>query len=483
MAQVREKFRPIAIGSLAGKYKPSISLQATERKLLLYVIDFSAIVLSLGSVIAFWEQFIHPEHQIIDQLPWTIWLAVVWLLWLFVNHLYELPIAARFVTSAKRIVTGIIPTSIAYIVYYFGTNDRLLINLSRLLPLCSLVITTLFLIAGRSLYCRVFETDLFKQRLAIIGTGKAALAIAEVAKKHPHYQPIGFLDKPSECERTSELLPFLGNLDTLEVLIERRAIDEIAIASETTIDREMLDRFIIARAKGIVVTPMPILYERLTGKVAIDCIGNQWYASLPFRMQPLELLYKILKRGIDLLCSLPICLILAIIFPFVALAIKLNSPGPIFYTQERAGLYGKSIVVYKFRSMIRDAEKNGRAKWAQKGDSRITKVGWFMRKTRIDELPQIINVLKGEMSFVGPRPERPEFIKDLEKQIPFYRIRLSGKPGLTGWAQVNYGYGASVEDAYIKLQYDLYYLKHWSPWLDIQILLRTFAIVFKMQGQ
>ena len=176
-------------------------------------------------------------------------------------------------------------------------------------------------------------------------------------------------------------------------------------------------------------------------------------------------------------------LILAVVFPFVAIAIKLDSPGAIFYKQERVGQYGAKFTVYKFRSMVQNAERNGKAQWAVKGDARITKVGNFIRKTRLDELPQVLNVLRGEISMVGPRPERYAFIKELQQQIPFDRTRLAVKPGLTGWAQINYGYGSTIEDALIKLQYDLYYLKHWSPWLDFKILLRTFSVVLKMKGQ
>ena len=189
------------------------------------------------------------------------------------------------------------------------------------------------------------------------------------------------------------------------------------------------------------------------------------------------------RRVLDIGCGLIIAAIFIIVFPFVAIAIKLDSPGAIFYKQERVGQYGAKFTVYKFRSMVQNAERNGKAQWAVKGDARITKVGNFIRKTRLDELPQVLNVLRGEMSMVGPRPERYQFIKELQQQIPFYRTRLAAKPGLTGWAQINYGYGSTVEDASIKLQYDLYYLKHWSPWLDLKILLRTFSVVLKMQGQ
>jgi lipopolysaccharide/colanic/teichoic acid biosynthesis glycosyltransferase len=188
------------------------------------------------------------------------------------------------------------------------------------------------------------------------------------------------------------------------------------------------------------------------------------------------------RRVLDIGCGLIIAAIFIIVFPFVAIAIKLDSPGAIFYKQERVGLKGAKFTIYKLRSMVQNAERNG-AQWATKGDARITKVGNFIRKTRLDELPQVINVLKGEMSMVGPRPERQQFIDKLEHQIPNFNKRLAVKPGLTGWAQVNYGYGSTVEDAKIKLGYDLYYCKHQSLALNFQILLRTFAVVLKMQGQ
>jgi exopolysaccharide biosynthesis polyprenyl glycosylphosphotransferase len=189
------------------------------------------------------------------------------------------------------------------------------------------------------------------------------------------------------------------------------------------------------------------------------------------------------RRVLDIICGLIVAAIFVVVFPFVAIAIKLDSPGAIFYKQERVGLNGAKFTIYKLRSMVQNAERNGQAQWAVKGDSRITKVGNFIRKTRLDELPQVVNVLKGEMSMVGPRPERQQFMDKLETQIPSFSKRLAVKPGLTGWAQVNYGYGSTVEDAQIKLNYDLYYCKHQSLALNFQILLRTFAVVLKMQGQ
>jgi lipopolysaccharide/colanic/teichoic acid biosynthesis glycosyltransferase len=168
--------------------------------------------------------------------------------------------------------------------------------------------------------------------------------------------------------------------------------------------------------------------------------------------------------------------------PLIALAIRLDSPGPIFYRQVRAGRAGKPFTIVKFRTMSVDAEKDGKARWATKDDQRITRVGRFLRKARFDELPQLLNVLRGEMSLVGPRPERPEFIQQLERELPFYRTRMMVKPGITGWAQIHYDYGNSVEDGLIKLQYDFYYVRYWSMWLDLYIVFQTFGVVLRLKG-
>jgi exopolysaccharide biosynthesis polyprenyl glycosylphosphotransferase len=193
-------------------------------------------------------------------------------------------------------------------------------------------------------------------------------------------------------------------------------------------------------------------------------------------------LQAVIKRLLDLVMfmfSLPIILVL---MPFIALAIRLDSPGPVFYRQVRCGRAGKPFYIYKFRTMVNDAEKDGKAQWASKNDPRITRIGSFLRKSRLDELPQLLNVLRGEMSVVGPRPERPEFIEKLEREIPLYRTRLLVKPGITGWAQVHYDYGNSVEDALIKLQYDFYYIRYQSLALDIYTMFQTVGVLLRLEG-
>jgi exopolysaccharide biosynthesis polyprenyl glycosylphosphotransferase len=323
-----------------------------------------------------------------------------------------------------------------------------------------------------------------KHQVLIVGAGVTGGILANVFRQHSHYKAVGFIDdNPQLHGKNPDGVAVLGDRYSLMSEIHSRNVDEIVLAISNPIDNDLLQLLTNCHEQGVGVTTMPVLYEKLTGKVAVEHIGSQWYSALPLKKNPFDTFNRIGKRLLDLVCGTIIGVILFVVFPFVALAIKLNSPGPIFYKQERIGQYGAKFTVYKFRSMVQNAERNGKAQWAVKGDARITKVGYFIRKTRLDELPQVLNVLRGEMSMVGPRPERYQFIKELQKEIPFYRTRLAAKPGLTGWAQINYGYGSTVEDALIKLQYDLYYLKHWSPWLDLKILLRTFSVVLKMQGQ
>jgi exopolysaccharide biosynthesis polyprenyl glycosylphosphotransferase len=192
--------------------------------------------------------------------------------------------------------------------------------------------------------------------------------------------------------------------------------------------------------------------------------------------------YRAVKRLADVIIAIVGLLLLAVILPILVLVIKLDSPGPIFYRQQRAGRAGRPFQLVKLRSMVVGAEKDGQARWADPDDERVTRVGRFLRSSRLDEVPQLFNVLKGDMSLIGPRPERPEFIAQLQEGIPFYRTRLAVRPGLTGWAQVNYPYANSVQDALVKLQYDLYYIKHQSLYLDLVILLKTIGVVLTMQG-
>lgn len=246
---------------------------------------------------------------------------------------------------------------------------------------------------------------------------------------------------------------------------------------------EEVDALMRAYELGIRIVTMPVFYERLTRRVPVRHIRNDWQIVIPMDRQHTIQLYPILKRVMDFVLAIIVGIIFVPFFPLIALAIRLDSAGDIFYSQERMGFNGRTFRIYKFRTMIQDAEKFSGAVFAQENDPRITRVGRFMRKTRIDELPQLYNVLRGEMSFVGPRPEREYHVDRLAKKIPFYRTRLRVRPGLTGWAQVKYGYGADDDDARVKLEYDLYYIRHASLKFDLVILYKTAFKVLSMSGQ
>jgi exopolysaccharide biosynthesis polyprenyl glycosylphosphotransferase len=467
-----------------------LSLEFSERKLLLGIADLFLIASGIIGSLWYWTYRVNRELSW-DFLTyhglWTIAMGIGWLVWMFINDLYDLRIAVRLKRTLQRIVWGGAIVGTVYLIYYFVTAPVPLSEDSfslRFAPALAIASTSMLLSIWRTIYAMFFGVGHASQRVIIFGAGVTGKILAEAFQQYPHYQAIGFIDDdPLLQGRACQNIPILGDRYNLIQEIDRYRVDEIVLAISKPIDEDLLQLLTNFHERGINIIPMPVLYEKLTGKVAVEHIGSQWYSALPLKKNPFDTFNRIGKRCLDLICGTMIGSIFAVVFPFVAIAIKLDSPGAIFYKQERVGQYGAKFTVYKFRSMVQNAERNGKAQWAVKGDARITKVGNFIRKTRLDELPQVLNVLKGEMSMVGPRPERYQFIKELQQQIPFYRTRLAVKPGLTGWAQINYGYGSTIEDALIKLQYDLYYLKHWSPWLDLKILLRTFSVVLKMQGQ
>jgi exopolysaccharide biosynthesis polyprenyl glycosylphosphotransferase len=466
-----------------------LSWEFSERKLLLSIADILFIAAGIIGSIWYWTYSADRifEWNYVSHLPWIIPMGLGWLTWMFINDLYDLRVAVKLKQAIQRIILGAGIAGIIYLGYYFLTAqislDRDYSSL-RFAPGLAIAAIGILLSIWRTVYAIFLGVGQASQRVLIFGAGVTGTILAEAFQQYPLYQAIGFIDDNPELHgKVCQNLKVLGNRQDLVLEVDLHRINEIVLAISDPIDDDLLQTLTNFHERGIAITPMPVLYEKLTGKIAVNHIGSQWYSALPFSKNPFETLNRIGKRCLDLVCGLIIAIVFAAVFPFVAIAIKLDSPGAIFYKQERIGQHGRPFNVYKFRSMVQNAERDGKAKWAVKGDIRITPVGNFIRKTRLDELPQVWNVLLGEMSMVGPRPERHQFIEELQAKIPFYRTRLAAKPGLTGWAQINYGYGSTTEDAAIKLQYDLYYLKHWSPWLDFKILLRTFAVVLNMQGQ
>ncbi|MCC7487786.1 MAG: TIGR03013 family PEP-CTERM/XrtA system glycosyltransferase [Burkholderiales bacterium] len=322
----------------------------------------------------------------------------------------------------------------------------------------------------------------FKSRVLVLGTGSRVMRLAEFAKRNPNHVVVGYV----ALRPTKHYIPLPHVLpvapgETLLSIAKQHEVDEIVIAVR---DRRgggfPVQQLLECRLQGVKVTELATFFEREYRQMLLESINPSWMVlGEGFRQGWTR---RVVKRLFDLAASLGLLAIALPVMVVTALLIVLESAGPVLYRQERVGAGGGRFTLYKFRSMRNDAEEDGRPRWAAADDDRTTRVGRVIRKLRIDELPQIINVLKGDMSFVGPRPERPFFVDQLTSQIPYYALRHSVKPGITGWAQVQYPYGASVDDAIEKLQYDLYYVKNHCLFLDLMILIDTVQVVLWGKG-
>ena len=319
-------------------------------------------------------------------------------------------------------------------------------------------------------------------RVLIFGCGAAAAAVGHALRESdPNVQIVGYVPGPNEKDPAVPAAELISSDRALNQTARALGVDEIVVAlTERRSGSMPLRQLLDCKIFGIKVYDISTHFEKTLGLIRVDYLNAGWLIfGDGFNQGALR---TAVKRVFDLICALLLFVVSAPIMLLTALAIKLESSGPAFYRQERVGLNGTSFDVIKFRSMGADAESDGQPRWATTNDDRVTRVGRIIRRLRIDELPQLFNVLKGEMSLVGPRPERPFFVDQLTYQIPFFAVRHSVKPGVTGWAQVRYQYGATVEDAQAKLQFDLYYVKNHSLFLDIVILLETVSVVLTGKG-
>ena len=322
-----------------------------------------------------------------------------------------------------------------------------------------------------------------RSKILIMGTGPLARSLATEILRHREYglQVCGFVDDDPALVGVSIVNPkVLGLSKELRRIVSDNDVDEVVVELQDRRGRLPVDELLSLKTRGVRVQEATSLYERVTGKISIENLKPSWMLF----GDGFEVSRSVLigKQIVSFSVSLLLLVLFLPLFPLIALLIKLDSPGPVFFRQERVGEDGKVFTLWKFRSMRKDAERNTGPVWAKAQDSRVTRVGRYLRRTRLDEVPQLFNVLKGDMSLVGPRPERPNFVDELSKTIPFYYLRHSVKPGVTGWAQINYGYGNSVEDAVEKLQYDLFYIKNVSWALDLLVLLHTIKTVLVRKG-
>ncbi|HIC90178.1 MAG TPA: exopolysaccharide biosynthesis polyprenyl glycosylphosphotransferase [Anaerolineae bacterium] len=344
----------------------------------------------------------------------------------------------------------------------------------------ALLLALAALILWRVIYTIVVPQPRFVTQVLVVGDGRLAQLLVDAVKECPQagYRLTGMVETAGESLPVE--LPRLGGTDAVLDMAQSGAVDEIALAFPHggELPGTLFQTLMECRGLGISITSLPLLYELLTGRVPVERVKGELRVLLPLDFVDSGPAYRMARRLMDILLSLPGLLLLGLLAPPVAFANALLSPGPLFHSQMRVGLHGRPFRLHKFRTMIPGAERETGAVWADTHDPRVTRVGRWLRRTHLDELPQLINVLRGEMSLVGPRPERPEFVAQLTDQIPFYPVRHAVRPGLTGWAQVKFRYGRSVEDALTKLQYDLFYLRHQSFYFDLLIVLKTVGIVF-----
>jgi len=380
--------------------------------------------------------------------------------------LYELRKYFSFNTFVKILLSvltaSILISFIKYGLFFFPIGRGILFIAN--------IIIFILVLGWRLLSHQLSKYIITPKRVIIVGKGKAVHEISQAIKLvSEDLLVIGTVQE-------KEGIKVLGSIDRLQDIIQEYDIDQIVLAGIEEKDCNIAHIILDARLKGIDVIDMPDLYQTLLKKIPINYVQEKWFINAKGFERINNILILKVKRLIDVMSSFFILLISLPLWPFIALMIKMNSPGPIFYKQRRLGKNESTFLLYKFRSMIHEAEKNG-AVWAEQDDDRVTGAGKILRKLHVDELPQLLNVIKGEMSLVGPRPERPEFVEDLKKEIPFYSLRHFMMPGLTGWAQICYPYASSLKDAKEKLEYDLYYISHMNLLLDMRILLKTVQIV------
>ncbi|MCC7118137.1 MAG: sugar transferase [Anaerolineales bacterium] len=481
---------------MADIYHPSLRLRPSEQRFILLLGDLVASVCALFGSLYVWREYNRlvllaegfTENQIrrfqlgIEVPLWFYVLPLIWLVLLVES--YELHTAANWKRTLRSIavapLTGLALYSILFI-FIHEPNA-----LPRIGVGAFLVIATLLTLMLRGLYIRLYTSSGLMRRFVIVGAGRGGRSLAEVhSKLHPPpFLLLGYIDDDlAKQGKSYNGLAVLGASDKLLNLIDDLRISDLVIAINGEIKGETFQTILDAQERGVEVTRMPILYEEMTQRVPVEHLESDWVIRSFVDQIRVRGMYELFKRVMDILGGIVGAFILLLIFPFVATAIVLESGFPIFYSQERLGKGASVFKISKFRSMRQNAEEDGQAKLATENDPRVTRVGDFLRKTRLDEMPQFLSVIRGEMSLVGPRAERPELVREFQKQIPFYRARLLVKPGLTGWAQINYGYVADVKETSVKLEYDLYYIKHRTWNLDFSIILRTIGTVIRRTGR
>lgn len=459
-------------------------MSANDRQRLLFLGDLAAVMLGLLTALLVWKSrdwIDQPGSFLSQRVDWWFYLLpVIWLLlWM---EMYDLRRAgSRRETFKGVLITAGIMLAVYLVVFFLAPSQ-----FPRLAVGVLIGVTAVLILAWRLIFIAIFTLPDFQRRALIIGAGRGGSRLAEIIDglNPPPFKIVGFIDDDPRKISTYVLgHPVLGGGPDLMRILERERISDVIFAITHEMRGELFQTLLKVEEAGIPISTMPAVYEQLLGRVPIALLQSDWLLRTFFDQSHADSFYELTKRLIDIVGGLAGTLIYLITFPLFAIIILIDTGAPVLYRQTRLGMNGREYLMIKYRTMYQDSEKDGSVRVTVENDQRITKIGKFLRKSHLDELPQFVNVLRGEMSLVGPRAERSELVNYLQSQVPFYRARLLVRPGITGWAQINFGYAATVEDTSIKLEHDLFYIKHRNMLLDLMILIRTFGTVFGFKGQ
>lgn len=463
--------------------KKGVHFNISERRILLRVFDIVSVLTVLYLVSSSFDF----NYFTINDENWRWIFVLVLYISVFgtIFELYDLQSSSRIEKVSANIVLTVSVTVLFYFLTPFFTP---VLPDNRLQILYFYVSILTALLIWRWAYLLLIVSPRFFKKVLVVGeTSNIEAIIKAFNYADPNYKIVGFIN----CEVNKEDRVRLNIKNVVEYnpkeiydVIKDKHISEIVIASykSENITSEIYRDLITLLEGGFPIKEYTQVYEEMTYRVPVQFVGKDFYKYFPFSRSNHNKMYLFFHRFFDIILSILGLLVGLVILPFILLGNLIGNRGSLIYKQERIGKNGNIFSIIKYRTMVQNAEKNG-AVWAKKNDKRITPFGKFMRNTRLDEFPQFINILKGEMSLIGPRPERPHFVRELSQVLPFYETRHIVKPGLTGWAQVNTRYGSSIDDSLLKLQYDLYYIKHRSFFLDVNIVIKTISTMIFFRGQ
>lgn len=474
---------PISIPKPAAKTNKWL-LRPGERRTLLIIGDLIVGILALVASLFIWASADGELNQeFLLRIPgWIYALPFVWII-LLVETYDERRIGNLRDTIRGLVTTALMGLGLYLLLYFFSEQPKLL---PRRGVADFLLVVPFLTLVWRLFYIRIFTASVFLRRVLLIGAGETGKTILKIVKEMwpPPFFWVGIIDDdPQKIGTEIEGYPVLGNHETLLGNVQELGVTDVIVAISGEMHGEMFQTLLDTQELGVTITRMPVAYEEILGRVPIKHLETDWILRSFVDQTRKNGFYEMGKRLLDIGGGAMGVALFVFTLPFIALAIFIDNGWPIFYRQTRLGKGAVPYGIVKYRTMCKDAEPDGLPQWAKENDSRATRIGRILRKTHLDELPQFVNVLKGEMSLVGPRSERPELVEWFQQHVPFYRARLLVKPGITGWAQVNFGYASTIDETITKLEYDLYYIKHRNLFVDIVVLLRTPATVLGFRGR